>query len=75
MTKYDFDQIIERKNTNCLKYDFAVERHRPADILPFWVADMDFAVPAEVVEELVKRSRHGIFGYTDIKPDYFFFFF
>ena len=71
MTKYDFDQIIERKNTNCLKYDFAVERHRPADILPFWVADMDFAVPSEVIEELVKRSRHGIFGYTDIKEDYF----
>ena len=71
MTKYNFDQKIERKNTNCLKYDFAVERHRPADILPFWVADMDFAVPSEVIDELVKRSRHGIFGYTDIKEDYF----
>ena len=62
MTKYDFDQIIERKNTNSLKYDFAVERNRPADKLPVCVADMVFAVSSEVIEELVKRSRHGIFG-------------
>ena len=63
----DFDKIIDRKNTSCLKYDFAVQRGYPQGIQPFWVADMDFQAPAGVIEELVKRSRHGIFGYTD--PD------
>ena len=38
----DFDKIVDRRNTRCLKYDFAVERHMPADVLPLWVADMDF---------------------------------
>lgn len=35
MTKYDFDKIIDRRNTDCLKYDFAIQRGRPADVLPF----------------------------------------
>lgn len=66
----NFDEIISRKGTSCLKYDFAKERGMPEDVLPFWVADMDFRVPEPVIEELVKRSKHGIFGYTDIKDDY-----
>lgn len=66
----DFDKIIDRKNTSCLKYDFAVQRGYPQGIQPFWVADMDFQAPAEVIEELVKRSRHGIFGYTDPNEHY-----
>ena len=66
----EFDKVIDRRGTSCLKYDFAVERGMPADVLPFWVADMDFQTPAPVVEELVRRSRHGIFGYTDVKDDY-----
>lgn len=70
MGKYNFNTVIDRKNTNCLKYDFAVERNKPVDILPFWVADMDFQVPNEVIDELVRRSEHGVFGYTDIKQDY-----
>ncbi|HIU64544.1 MAG TPA: pyridoxal phosphate-dependent aminotransferase [Candidatus Avacidaminococcus intestinavium] len=70
MTNYDFDKITNRKGTNCLKYDFALERGKPANILPFWVADMDFPVPEAVIEALINRSKHGIFGYTDIKLDY-----
>ena len=38
----DFDKITDRRNTNCLKYDFAVKRGMPEDVLPLWVADMDF---------------------------------
>lgn len=68
---YDFDQIIDRSNTNSLKYDFAVERGMPEDLLPLWVADMDFKTPPEVVDALVKSSEHGIFGYSDVKGDYF----
>ena len=45
MAQYDFDRQIDRRNTNSLKYDFAVERGRPADVLPLWVADMDFPAP------------------------------
>lgn len=67
---YNFDEHIDRRNTNSLKYDFAVERNRPADILPLWVADMDFKMPDEVINELKKSVEHGIFGYTDTKDDY-----
>ena len=47
---YDFDKVIDRTNTNSLKYDFAVERGRPADVLPLWVADMDFPAPQPVLD-------------------------
>ena len=67
----NFDEIIDRRNTSCLKHDFAVERSYPADILPFWVADMDFRAPAPVIDALKVRAEHGIFGYTQIKDDYF----
>ena len=67
---FDFDEIIDRKNTNCLKYDFACERGKPADILPLWVADMDFRTPPCVVDALKRSSEHGIFGYTAVKAEY-----
>ena len=67
----NFDEIIDRRNTSCLKYDFAAERGYPADILPFWVADMDFRTPAPVIDALKARAAHGIFGYTQVKDDYF----
>lgn len=70
MGKYNFDQIIERNNTNSLKYDFAKERGLPEDVLSFWVADMDFKTPEEVRQKLLERSEHGIFGYSDIKQEY-----
>ena len=69
--KYNFDEVIDRKNTNSLKYDFAAERGKPEGVLPFWVADMDFKSPPEVISELAKRCDHGIYGYTDPKGDYY----
>lgn len=69
--KYNFDEMIDRKNTNSLKYDFAVERNKPADVLPLWVADMDLKTPLEVREALKKSAEHGIFGYSDVKLEYF----
>lgn len=69
--KYDFDEIIDRRNTNSLKYDFAKESGLPEDVLPLWVADMDFKTPEEVTKALVKSARHSIFGYTEVKEDYF----
>lgn len=66
----DFDEIIDRHGTSCLKYDFAAERGRPEGVLPFWVADMDFRAPQPVLDELSRRVQHGIFGYTDPKDSY-----
>ncbi|MDR2459446.1 MAG: pyridoxal phosphate-dependent aminotransferase [Deltaproteobacteria bacterium] len=68
---YNFDEIIPRKGTNCIKYDFAKERGMPEDLLPMWVADMDFRTPKEVIEALIKVASHGIFGYSEAKDDYF----
>jgi cystathionine beta-lyase len=68
---YDFDEIVPRKGTNSIKYDFAKERGLPEDVLPLWVADMDFRAPREVTEAMVKVAEHGIFGYSDVKEDYF----
>ncbi|SEL04267.1 cystathione beta-lyase [Butyrivibrio sp. ob235] len=70
MTTYNFDEIIDRKNTSSLKYDFGPERKKRDDLLPLWVADMDFKLPDEVIEDIEERVRHGIFGYTDPKDDY-----
>lgn len=70
--KYEFDRIIDRKGTNCLKYDFAAERGKPEGILPLWVADMDFQTAPEIVNRLEKAAGHGIFGYTEAKEDYYF---
>lgn len=69
--KYNFDEIIERTNTNSLKYDFAKERNYPKDILPYWVADMDFKTSPSIIEAIKERSDHGIFGYTGLKADYY----
>lgn len=69
--RYDFDKVVDRRGTNCLKYDFAVERGKPEDILPLWVADMDFPTVPAVSARLEQMARHGIFGYSDEKEDYF----
>ena len=68
---FDFNEPIIRKNTNSIKYDFAIERGKPSDLLPLWVADMDFQTVPQVTEALIEASRHGIFGYTEVKEDYF----
>ena len=55
----NFDEIIDRRGTSCLKYDFAVERGYPKDVLPFWVADMDFRAPVPVIDALTARTRRA----------------
>lgn len=69
--KFDFDTVIDRKGTNSLKYDFAKERGKPEDVLPLWVADMDFQTAPAILERLGQMVSHGIFGYTDGKEEYF----
>lgn len=71
MATYDFDRIIDRRGKNCLKYDFAIQRGQPEDVLPLWVADMDFEVAPAIQEALHKAVDHGIFGYSEVKTPYF----
>ena len=68
--KYDFDRVIDRHNTYSIKYNM-VARGKPDDVLPLWVADMDFQAPPCVIDALIKHSRHGIFGYSDTDNTYF----
>ena len=67
----DFDTVIDRTHTNSLKYDFAVQRGKPKDVLPLWVADMDFQVSSYIQEALSGSVAHGIFGYSEAEGSYF----
>jgi len=69
--KYDFDRVIERTKTNSLKHDFKEERGKNQDVLPLWVADMDFQTAPVILDRLENAVRHGIFGYSETKDDYF----
>lgn len=68
---YNFDEIIDRKNTNSLKHDFAEENGKPKGVLPLWVADMDFRVPSCIQLKIKECAELGIFGYSDAKKEYF----
>lgn len=67
----DFDIVIDRRNTKCLKYDFAKRKGMPEDILPLWIADMDFKTSSFIQDALEKQAKHGIFGYSEVQEEYF----
>ena len=69
--KFDFDKVVDRHGTKCLKYDFAKERGRSDDMLPLWVADMDFPTAPGIQKSLSDAVAHGIYGYSEGKDDYF----
>ena len=69
----DFDRIVSRKNTRCLKHDFASRRGYPEDILSLWVADMDFRTSSYVEDALSELTRHNIYGYSNTQPGDGFF--
>lgn len=60
---YEFDQVIDRRNTGSSKWDSLQGRFGRADVLPMWVADMDFASPPSVQDALRRRANHGVYGY------------
>ncbi len=66
-----FDKIIDRKDTKCYKWDYNKEIFGKEDLLSMWVADMDFQAPTEVLEILMKRADHGIFGYTGLSDSFY----
>ena len=65
--KYDFDELVERRGTGCVKWDEAPS----ADVIPLWVADMDFKAAPAIQEAIIKRAWHGVFGYTVVEDDYY----
>ena len=69
--KYDFDEIIERRGTHSIKFDSMQELWGRNDLIPMWVADMDFRTPSFIVEAIKKRMEHEIFGYTKPSDEYF----
>lgn len=64
--KYNFDKKINRKNTDSIKWNNLKENYGSEDLLPMWVADMDFESPKEVIDALKERVEHGVFGYPYI---------
>ena len=64
--KYNFDELIERRGTGCVKWDESLN-----DVIPLWVADMDFAVAPAILEAIRQRAKHPVFGYTFVQDDYY----
>ena len=69
--KYDFDTIVDRYNTGSVKYDTAERSGMPADVMPMWVADMDFRAPDEIVSRMRQLCDFGVYGYTMVTDSYF----
>lgn len=68
---YDFDTVVNRYNTNSLKFDMKDKYGKPEDVLPMWVADMDFPVLNEVKEAIHRRADHPVYGYTYAGEEYY----
>lgn len=60
MMKHDFDEVVDRRGTGCKKWDTYAE-----DVIPMWIADTDFKCPQPIIDAMVKRAQHGIYGYPD----------
>lgn len=66
---YNFDELIDRRHTHCVKWD--VNGNSDRDIIPLWVADMDFKVAQPIIDALHRRVEHGVFGYTCVPEEYY----
>ncbi|MDE7118766.1 MAG: cystathionine beta-lyase, partial [Bacteroidaceae bacterium] len=64
---YDFDKPIDRRNTNCVKWDEFTD----PNVIPLWVADMDFETAPCIIQALKARMEHGCFGYTLVPESYY----
>ena len=68
---FDFDKIIERKGSSCIKWDGIGKFLGSGDVLPMWVADMDFQTPLFITEAIIARANHGVFGYPLREESYY----
>ncbi|MDR0394612.1 MAG: PatB family C-S lyase [Tannerella sp.] len=71
MKTYDFDEITDRKGTNCIKHDALKEHFGQEGLIPLWVADMDFRTPDFIIDALKQRLEHPVFGYTYPSEEYY----
>jgi cystathionine beta-lyase len=65
--KYNFDEVIDRRDFNSVKYDERMKKFGTDDVIPLWIADMDFRTARPIIDAMIKRAEHGIFGYVS-KP-------
>ena len=70
MDRYDFDKVVDRKGSGAITTDALKDKFGRADLIPLWVADMDFETPGFIVEALKERMEHPVFGYTAQPADY-----
>lgn len=68
---WNFDEEVNRENSDCIKYDLRRETFGNEDVIPLWVADMDFPVPDFIIRALLSRTEHPVFGYSFRPPEYF----
>ncbi len=68
---YNFDKIIDRSNTSCVKYDLRQTIFGKADVIPMWVADMDFETPGFIRDAIIQRASHPVYGYTFRDESYY----
>lgn len=69
--QYDFDSVVDRSRNHAAKYDERIKKFGTSDVLPLWVADMDFRTAQPIIDALHERAEQGIFGYTT-RPDFYF---
>ena len=71
--KYDFDELIDRRGTGCVKWDESPREgmDHVSDLIPLWVADMDFKAAPAILEAVIRRAEHGEFGYTVVEEAYY----
>lgn len=70
-TEQEFDEIIDRRNSGCYKYDGLKMLYGKSELIPLWVADMDFAVSDEIISALSERLKHPVFGYNLRLDDFY----
>ncbi|WMJ81730.1 MalY/PatB family protein [Clostridium sp. MB40-C1] len=68
---YNFDEVINRKGTNCAKYDERIKKFGTDDVIPLWIADMDFATAKPITDAMKQKVEEGIFGYVSRPDEYF----
>ncbi|MDO5089799.1 MAG: MalY/PatB family protein [Leptotrichiaceae bacterium] len=69
--KYNFDEIIDRKNNHSTKYNELMKKFGTDDVIPLWIADMDFRTAEPIIKALKEKAKHGIFGYVYRPEEYF----
>ena len=69
--QYNFDEVIDRTNNHAAKYDERKKKFGTDDVIPLWIADMDFRTAQPIIDALGERAKEGIWGYT-ARPDSYF---